>query len=87
LAVHPNPFNPTTTITFELGETTHTRVAIYDLRGALVIRLCDGMLPAGLQKLPWNGRDHRGRSVASGVYVVEIEGGGERQTAKVALLK
>jgi hypothetical protein len=87
LNVSPNPFNPTTIIRFELGASARTTVAVYDLRGGLVVQLHDGMLAAGPQRMPWNGRDHRGRAVASGVYVVEIEGGGQRHTAKIALLK
>lgn len=84
---YPNPFNPSTTIVFEVPVAGRVQLAVYDARGSLVRTLVDGALPAGPRREQWDGRDQRGRAVASGVYFVRLEAGGETASHKVTLLK
>jgi hypothetical protein len=83
----PNPFNPLTTIRFDLPEAGRVRLAIYDLRGKLVRELVDGELPRGSQQAIWNGRDDAGRSVASGSYFARLQAGGALRTERMSLVK
>jgi gingipain R len=73
LGNHPNPFNPDTRIAFELPYPMRTRLAVFDIRGRLVQTLIDGTREAGRQEVSWNGRDHNGGTVASGVYLYRLE--------------
>ena len=84
---HPNPFNPSTTIRFQAPTNGEVRVRIYNVRGELVRELLDGPVEAGPHQVLWNGTDERGASVASGVYVYEVSGFGQRVTKKMALVK
>lgn len=84
---HPNPFNPATTIDFELGQAAFVRVAIHDLRGRLVRSLPAGSLEAGPHALVWDGRDDAGRALASGVYVCRVAADGRVQERKLVLAK
>jgi len=64
----PNPFNPSTVISFTLPGEGRVRLEIYDIRGRLVRRLFDGVMQAGFKELIWDGRDDSGREVSSGIY-------------------
>ena len=69
----PNPFNPATTITYELADRSVVHLAIYDLRGRLVRTLIGAeTLPPGAHAVAWNGRDDRGAMAAGGVYVYRL---------------
>jgi len=83
----PNPFNPATVVRFALPSEGPVELAVYDVRGARVKSLARGTMPAGYHEVRWNGRDDRGRGIASGVYYLRLSGGGEVQTHRVALLK
>ncbi len=69
---YPNPFNPSTTIVFELPRDMRVQLAVYDVRGNLVRTLLSETMPAGRCEVPWNGRDRGGRQVASGVYLYQL---------------
>ena len=69
----PNPFHPTTRIVFETARPARVRLAVYDVHGRLVATLLEGAVAPGRHAAAWNGRDGRGRDVASGVYVVRLE--------------
>jgi len=84
---HPNPFNPRTTIRFDLATHAHARLAIHDVSGRLVRTLVDGPLPAGEHEARWDGRDARGERVASGVYLCRLQAGGYRAAGKLILLE
>jgi len=86
-SIHPNPFNPQTTVQFALVAPQHVRVAIYDVRGALVRRLADQSMPAGDHSLVWNGLDDGGRTTSSGIYFVRLIAGNVVETRKVVMLK
>jgi hypothetical protein len=84
----PNPFNPNTIIAFSLPERTRVRLEVLDVRGRRVRRLHDGVLPAGEHRARWDGRDDRGRPVASGIYLYRLEVPGHRpMVRKMVLLR
>ena len=85
--VQPNPSNPATSIAFETAAAGPVQVRIYNLRGELVVTLLDGAQPAGRHQLVWRGRDDRGDEVASGVYIVVVESGGERASRRIVLVR
>ena len=69
----PNPFNPQTTISFELPKQTAVSLRVFDLSGRLVRVLVDGeVYGQGHSEAVWNGRDGQGKSVAAGVYVYRL---------------
>ncbi len=83
----PNPFNPTTTIRFELPRESAVSVAVYDVSGRLVKVLADGEYPTGEHEVTWSGRDTDGNRVASGVYFYSMRSGGFEARRKMVLLK
>jgi len=83
----PNPFNPRTTIEFELKRDGPCHLALYDLQGRLVRTLVAEQRQAGLNATVWNGLDDRGRQAASGVYLARLRAGTETDLLKVTLLK
>lgn len=86
-SVHPNPFNPQTTVAYTLWEDGHVQMMIYDVRGTLVRRLVDESLPAGEHRVVWNGLDQAGSPVGSGIYFVKLVGENHVDTRKIVLLK
>ncbi len=69
---YPNPFNPTTHIRYWLPEPGEVKLEIYDVRGAKITSLVEGIQPAGWRAVTWDGKDHQGNEVASGVYFYRI---------------
>ena len=84
---YPNPFNSTVTIPFGIAVTGHVRLTVYNLAGQSVRRLVDGEMTAGQYALRWDGRDDRGRTLASGVYALRLRDGRDVVTRKVLLVK
>jgi hypothetical protein len=83
----PNPFNPETTIRFDLPRAMSVRLAVYDVQGREVARIADGSLPAGTHAVKWDGLDRGGHRVASGVYWYRLEAGEISLSRKMVLLK
>ncbi len=84
----PNPFNPTTTISYSLASAGRVTLRIYDVAGRLVRTLVDDdHAPAGSREATWDGRDNSGATVASGVYFYRLEAGSFVSTKKMLLLK
>ncbi|MBE0564778.1 MAG: T9SS type A sorting domain-containing protein [Krumholzibacteria bacterium] len=84
----PNPFNPSTTIVFDLPAQSLVDLKVYDLSGRLVRVLhAAELLPAGTRETVWNGRDERGRLVATGVYFYRLRAGGFTATRRMTLVK
>lgn len=81
----PNPFNPGTTIRFELYQSERARVSIFDVKGRLVTQLLDGVLPRGRHEVAWNGNAARGARVASGIYYCRLEIGGQTYSNRMVL--
>lgn len=84
---HPNPFNPNTTIRFEMAARGDAALRIYDARGRAVRTLFAGVAGAGVTSLTWNGRDDAGRAVGSGVYFYRLETASGALARKMVLLK
>lgn len=84
---YPNPFNPSTKIDFELAERGMTSLEIFDVSGRLVRTLITGELNAGSYSEIWDGRDHTGGSVPSGIYFIRLESGDFRGIVKCVLVK
>ncbi len=84
----PNPFNPATTITYDVPAAGgHVNIAIFDVAGRRVRTLVDEQRPAGVFSVQWNGDDDRGQRVASGVYFYRMRAGSFVETKKMVLLK
>ncbi len=84
---YPNPFNPSTTISFDLPEAGPVKLEILDPMGRVVRTLIEGALPAGSNEVGWDGRDHAGKPVASGTYFYRVILGEETVTDRMTLLK
>ncbi len=84
----PNPFNPQTTIAFELGRRDAVSLRVFDVSGRLVRVLVDGEIYAsGRHETVWNGRDDAGRQLASGAYFYRLEAGDFSETKRLVLVK
>ena len=83
----PNPFNPRTTIAFDLGAPGPVRLEVFDARGRLVRRLTVEAYPAGRREVVWDGTDDAGEPVASGVYFSRLQADGATEVGKMMLLK
>jgi hypothetical protein len=83
----PNPFNPRTTLAFELPAPAWVRMAIYDVRGRLVRVLVDESLTSGSHVATWDGRDRRGGDVASGTYFARIDAGAVHEAVAITLAR
>jgi len=83
----PNPFNPSTTIRFDVPRTSRVRVEIYNLRGERIRVLRDETYSAGHHGALWDGKDDRGSGIASGVYLVRVVSDGFEGRQKVTLVK
>jgi hypothetical protein len=83
----PNPFNPTTTVSFTLPEGAKVTLSIYDVEGKLVRTLVDETVAEGYQEHVWDGKDASGSAVSSGVYFYRLTAGDRTLTKKMILLK
>jgi hypothetical protein len=84
---YPNPFNPTTTIAYDLPERAGVNLVIYDVGGREVRRLVGETQPHGHYEVTWDGRNASGDPAASGVYFYKLAAGEFVQTRKMILLK
>lgn len=87
LTNYPNPFNPSTTISFIAPQAELTKLSVFNIKGQLVNTLHNGMLSKGYHSFVWNGLDERGTAIGSGVYFVRAEMNGISQTHKMILMK
>jgi hypothetical protein len=83
----PNPFNPITTIRYEVGETGPVQVAIYGVQGRLVRMLVDEAQSPGRYEAVWDGRDTAGEGVGSGLYLYRLRVGAYTSVKKMVLIK
>jgi hypothetical protein len=83
----PNPFNPATTIAFDLERSQPVTLEVYTVDGMHVVTLRDERLSAGSHTVTWNGRDDVGREMASGVYLYRLQAGDRVQTRRMALIR
>jgi len=87
LANYPNPFNPSTTVAFSLGEAGPARLSIMDVRGRLITTLVDDDLAAGRHDVQWRGLDAEGRSVSTGTYLAVLKTATTTQARRLTLVK
>jgi beta-glucanase (GH16 family) len=84
----PNPFNPSTTISYELPAAATVSLAVYDVAGKVVRTLVAAeSVDAGRHEVTWNGRDDAGRAAPAGVYFCRLDAGGATRTQRMTLLK
>ena len=83
----PNPFNPTTTLRYDLPEQANVNITIYDLLGRQVASIINQEQKAGFQSVIWNATNDLGNPVSAGIYLCEIKAGKFVQTKKLVLLK
>ena len=83
----PNPFNPLTTIKFDLPTSTKVRLNVYDVAGRLVKTLVNAEMPAAQHSVLWDGTDNGGRRQASGVYYYRLVTDERMATKKMMLVK
>ncbi len=83
----PNPFNPLTTLRFDLPVGGRVRLEVHDVAGRLVRTLVDADLPQGSHEAVWDGRDATGREVGSGTYLARLEFGGKVEVVRMGLVR
>jgi len=79
---HPNPFNPTTAISYQLSAISFVNLSVYDLSGRKVTELVDGWQEAGSHEVIFNGSN-----LASGIYLYRLNAGSFNASGKMILLK
>ena len=84
---YPNPFNPVTTLRYDLPEDAMVTITIYDMIGKVVSNLVSSQQSAGYKSVQWNATNNTGQPVSAGLYLYRIEAGEFRQTKKMVLLK
>ncbi len=82
VSARPNPFNPTTAISYQLPADCHVNLAVYDVSGRLVADLVNGMRDAGVHEVTFDGSN-----LASGIYFYRIEAGDFTSVRKMVLMK
>jgi len=87
LSAYPNPFNPSTELSFSLPQEGQVSLNVYDITGRLVKSLLDARLPAGFNKVVWDGTDYSGNGISTGVYFVRLSTINEATIRRVVLLK
>lgn len=87
LGSHPNPFNPKTQIDLRMGVVGTFTLRIYNVRGELVRTLLNEEMQPGSRSITWDGTDHQGRLVGSGVYLTKFTGPDVDDAGKILLIK
>jgi len=83
----PNPFNPITTLKYELPEDSYVRITIYDMLGNVVNNLVETNQLSGYKSIKWNATNNQGQPLSAGVYLYKIQAGDFVDTKKMILLK
>lgn len=84
---YPNPFNPETTISFNLQEDSDLSITIYNIKGTAVKEIHNGRVPAGNHNYIWNGIDQENNAAASGIYYYKIQTENSSASGKMILMK
>ena len=84
---YPNPFNPNTTIRYQLKDAGKVKIEIFNLKGQVLRSFEKGHDAAGHYGIVWDGRDSSGKELSSGVYLYKMSSGGYSETKKVVLQK
>jgi hypothetical protein len=83
----PNPFNPTTKITYRLNKSAQVRLSVYDITGREVNRLVDRYQSVGDYNISWNSNDYNGQKMASGLYFARLNVDNESVSRKMVMTK
>ena len=83
----PNPFNPVTSLSYDLPKDSYVSIIIYDMLGNVINNLVKSNQSSGFKSVQWNATNNQGEPVSAGVYLYSIEAGNFRQTKKMILLK
>ena len=86
LTNYPNPFNPTTTISFSIHEESEVELSIYNIKGQKIKSLLNDQLTAGEHSIVWNGEDFTGKKASSGIYFYKLNVNGKTEAVKKCLL-
>lgn len=84
---YPNPFNPTTTISYDLNNYSKVKLEIFNIKGQKIVTLEDYEKNAGHHNIVWNGKDSDGSSVSSGIYFYKLETEKYSSVKKMVLMK
>ncbi len=84
---HPNPFNPSTKLVYNLPLSSRIRIVVYDMYGKQIRTLINGRKSAGQQTVTWDGKDEKGRAVSSGHYIIRMDAENYSKTRKVILAR
>jgi len=84
---YPNPFNPSTTIAYDLPKSMHVRLVIYDMLGRQIRTLVDSHQQAGHFQTNWDGTDERNESEGNGVYLCQMKAGDFIKVIKLTMLR
>ena len=84
---YPNPFNPSTTIKYQLPDAADVRLEIYNVVGQSVRTLVDQQEAAGRYELQWDATNNNGQSLSSGIYFYRIQAGAFQEVKKMLLMK
>ena len=86
-ANYPNPFNPSTTIPFDIAQSGNVVLNIYDMSGSLVKTLVSGYKEADSYEVVWNGLNNDGQQVASGQYILKMNAPNFTSTSQMTFIK
>jgi hypothetical protein len=84
---YPNPFNPSTRISYGVSQTGTVTITVYDVLGRMVSTLLDGVVGKGNHTIDWSAKDAQGNDLASGIYVARIQSGQFTKTTKMILMR
>ncbi|MBI90046.1 MAG: hypothetical protein CMG60_08165, partial [Candidatus Marinimicrobia bacterium] len=84
---YPNPFNPVTTIRYDLPEGGNVSLVIHDVTGSVIRQLVKGRKEAGHHRLTWDGTNDQGRKVSAGIYLCSIRNINYFYARKIILVK
>ena len=84
---YPNPFNPSTTIPFNITQAGNVALNVYDMSGSLVKTLTSDYKEAGSYKVIWNGLNNDGQQVASGQYILKMSAPNYTNTLQMTFIK
>lgn len=84
---YPNPFNPQTTISYELNVSGDMELAVYNMLGQQIVSLVNGFVEAGDYSMVWNSMDANGNEVSSGIYVLKLTTDNQVVSNKITLLR
>jgi len=84
---YPNPFNPTTAISFSVKEAGNVLLEVYNAKGQKIKTLVNGEMTADNHVVTWNGNDNSGNKVSSGIYFYKMHSKNYNETKKMLLMK